>query len=183
MPFLQTMRLALATALGLALVGSLSGAAAQTDSTLEPVACMDIDSTGIDTLYQSIKDVVLSIQVCISDEEYANAAELYFVTWPFLMFNQEATKDDYITRSYISALDATLQHYFAGMTPQQQEQLGTAFDAITQDKDYRQLMCQHLWDSRTPIVNIRQDEAVVIASEAADGEWRSMITRYGCSSP
>lgn len=167
--------------LSIALGSSSAIAQGQSDAeTLEPVACMTVDGESIDSLYQSMKDVVLSIQVCVSDEDYTRAAELYFITWPYLAFNQEAQRNDYITRSYVSALDATLQHYFDGMTEAQQTQLGDHFDAIVTDAEYRQELCSLLRQSQAPVADIRQEEQHKTPLGDAETIWQNTVTGYGC---
>ena len=174
------MRFLIATWLALA-----TAAYAQSEEAppLEPVDCMSIDTEGMQTLYQNMKDVVLSIQVCASEANYTDAAELYFITWPFLMFNEEATKDDFLSRAYVTALDASLQHYFTGMNEAEQNILLDHFDKIVQTPEYRTSMCAHLTESAPPVIDIRQEDRTATLPDNVTALWTSTVSEYGCAKP
>jgi len=163
-------------------------AAAQTDAprespvaTLAPVPCMSLTEEGIEALYSNMKDVVLSIQVCVSESSFTDAAELYFITWPFMSFNQEATRNDQLNNAYIDALDASLRHYFAEMSEADQDALLNEFDAIVSESDNRARMCAHLTNSPAPFVDIRQQAQAAIQMPEAESVWEQIVLDYGCS--
>ena len=163
-------------------------AAAQTDAprespvaTLAPVPCMSLTEEGIEALYSNMKDVVLSIQVCVSESRFTDAAELYFITWPFMSFNQEATRNDQLNNAYIDALDASLRHYFAEMSEAGQDALLNEFDAIVSESDNRARMCAHLTNSPAPFVDIRQQAQAAIQMPEAESVWEQIVLDYGCS--
>ncbi len=166
----------------LALVTAVNAAALADNGTdsLEPVPCMSIANEGMQALYANMKDVVLSTQVCVSESRFATAAELYFITWPFMSFNQEVTRNDQINNAYVNALDASLRHYFANMSETEQESLLTEFDAIVSDPEQRTRMCALLTASAPPFVDIRQQSLSGITDSDATSLWARTVRDYGC---
>ncbi len=162
------------------LTGTASSAESEIDASLEPVPCMSLDDERVVELHQNMKDTVLSIQVCIQEENYSDAAGLYFITWPFLMFNEEATRNDRVTQAYVTALEASLQHYFTGMTEQQQDALFNELDTIVEEPAERTRLCERLATSPPPVVEIRQDASSAPPVENTDELWSATLTRYGC---